>query len=119
MGVPPEMEIFFSTVATAIDNHAGYVSDKRRGIIVTPDVATMHRLVDGVQTISDVNVGGIHHRAGRTPRLRYVFLSADEERELSSISEHGVRVTAQDVPNARQVSIAELLASKQTEEKST
>ena len=32
MGVPPEMEIFFSTVATAIDNHAGYVSDKRRGI---------------------------------------------------------------------------------------
>ena len=118
MGVPPEMEIVFSTVASAIDNHAAYVSDKRRGIIVTPDVATMHRLVDGVQTISDVNVGGIHHKAGRTPRLRYVFLNSDEERDLSAISAHGVRVTAQDVPNARQVSIAELLVSKQTEEKS-
>jgi D-glucosaminate PTS system EIIB component len=118
MGVPPEMEIVFSSVASAITNHAAYVSDKRRGIIVTPDVATMHRLVDGVQTISDVNVGGIHHKAGRTPRLRYVFLNPEEERELSSISEHGVRVTAQDVPNARQVSITELFASKPAEEKS-
>lgn len=118
MGVPPEMEIIFSTVTSAIGNHAGYVSDKRRGIIVTPDIATMHRLVDGVQTISEVNVGGIHHKAGRTPRLRYVFLSPDEERELGSISDHGVRVTAQDVPNARQVSIAELLVSRPAEEKS-
>jgi mannose/fructose/N-acetylgalactosamine-specific phosphotransferase system component IIB len=65
-----------------------------------------------------VNVGGIHHKAGRTPRLRYVFLSADEERELASIAEHGVRVTAQDVPNAKQVSIAEILVSKPAEEKS-
>jgi mannose/fructose/N-acetylgalactosamine-specific phosphotransferase system component IIB len=71
-----------------------------------------------VQTISDVNVGGIHHKAGRTPRLRYVFLNPDEERELSSIADHGVRVTAQDVPNARQVSMAEILVSKQAEEKS-
>jgi mannose/fructose/N-acetylgalactosamine-specific phosphotransferase system component IIB len=118
MGVPPEMEIVFADVASAITSHAGYVSDKRRGIIVTPDITTMHRLVDGVQTISEVNVGGIHHKAGRTPRLRYVFLSPDEERELSSIAEHGVRVTAQDVPNAREVSIAEILVSKPSEEKS-
>lgn len=118
MGVPPEMEIVFADVTGAISNHAGYVSDKRRGIVVTPDIATMHRLVDGVQAISDVNVGGIHHKVGRTPRLRYVFLSPDEERELSSIAGHGVRVTAQDVPNARQVSIAEILVSKPAEEKS-
>lgn len=118
MGVPPEMEIVFADVTRAISSHAGYVADKRRGIIVTPDIATMHRLVDGVQTIGDVNVGGIHHKVGRTPRLRYVFLSPDEERELSTIAEHGVRVTAQDVPNARQVSIAEILVSKPAEEKS-
>ena len=29
--------------------------------------------------IRAVNVGGIHHRAGRTQRLRYVFLTPDEE----------------------------------------
>ncbi len=107
MGVPPEMEIIFADVPTAVRDHAAYTGDKRRGVLVTPDISTMRRLVEGVPEISDVNVGGIHHRAGRVPRLRYVFLTPDEEGELAAISGRGVRVTAQDVPNARQVALAE------------
>jgi PTS system mannose-specific IIB component/fructoselysine and glucoselysine-specific PTS system IIB component len=118
MGVPPEMEIIFADVKTAVRDHATYAGDRRRGIVVTPDISTMHRLVQGVGTIGEVNVGGIHHRTGRRPRLRYVFLTADEERELAAMAEHGVRVTAQDVPNARQVSISEILASTTSEERS-
>ena len=37
------------------------------------------RLHGGVR---EVNVGGIHHRAGRTQHLRYVFLTPDEQRAL-------------------------------------
>ena len=116
MGVPPEMEIMFADVPTAVREHQRYIKDPRRGIVVTPDISTMHRLVKGVGTIGEINVGGIHHRAGRTPRLRYVFLSPDEALELVALSESGVKVTAQDVPNARQVAIGELLASKAPEE---
>ena len=118
MGVPPEMEIIFADVPTAVRDHAVYAGDVRRGILVTPDISTMYRLVLGVGTISEVNVGGIHHRFGRSPRLRYVFLTPDEERQLLALSGTGVRVTAQDVPNARQVAIAEILASRPTGEQS-
>ena len=118
MGVPPEMEIIFADVPSAVRDHANYASDKRRGIIVTPDIATMQRLVAGVPAITDVNVGGIHHRVGRTPRLRYVFLTAEEEKELAALAERGVKVTAQDVPNARVVALTEILGSKSVEEKS-
>ncbi len=116
MGVPPEMELMFADVPTAVQEHEKYLDDSRRGIVVTPDIATMRRLVQGAGTINDVNVGGIHHRVGRTPRLRYVFLAPDEEQELAALAETGVRVTAQDVPNARQVGLDELLTTRASEE---
>ncbi len=117
MGVPPEMEIIFADVPTAVRDHDRYVKDSRRGIVVTPDTSTMRRLVAGVGSIPEVNVGGIHHRIGRTQRVRYVFLAPDEEHELTALAEMGVKVTAQDVPNARQVPLAEMLTSKPSEER--
>lgn len=109
MGVPPEMEILFADVATAARNHAQYVDDSRPGILVTGDVATMDRLVQATGSIAEVNVGGLHHRAGRAQKSRYVFLTSDEERELRALAARGVRVTAQDVPAARAVPLEEVL----------
>jgi mannose/fructose/N-acetylgalactosamine-specific phosphotransferase system component IIB len=118
MGVPPEMEIVFADVATAIKDHDGYVSDSRRGILVTPDIPTMQRLVYGVPYIREVNVGGIHHRAGRAQKLRYVFLAPDEEVQLRAMVESGVKVTAQDVPAAREVPMSEVLGPHEPEARS-
>lgn len=118
MGVPPEMDILFADVETAVRSHEVYVADKRRGIIVTPDIATMQRLVSGIGTITSVNVGGIHHRAGRTQRLRYVFLASDEEDQLRALIASGVLVTAQDVPGARAVPMSEVLGASVNEARS-
>ena len=109
MGVPPEMELIFADVDAAIRDHEKYVSDKRKGIVVTPDVPTMQRLVYGVPYIREVNIGGIHHREGRAQKLRYVFLAPDEEVQLRAMSQSGVKVTAQDVPGAREVPMSEIL----------
>ena len=109
MGVPPEMELIFADVDSAIRDHAKYSSDKRKGIVVTPDVPTMQRLVYGVPYIREVNIGGIHHREGRVQKLRYVFLAPDEEVQLRAMSQSGVKVTAQDVPGAREVPMSEIL----------
>src|SRR6187549_804111 len=89
MGVPPEMQIIFADVPTAIRDYAKYAADPRRGIVVVPDIATMKRLVDGVPDIKEVNVGGIHHRGGRIQKLRYVFLAPDEELQLRAIADKG------------------------------
>jgi PTS system mannose-specific IIB component/fructoselysine and glucoselysine-specific PTS system IIB component len=115
MGVPPEMEIIFADVETAVRDHDRYASDRRKGIIVTPDISTMQRLVYGVPSIREINVGGIHHRAGRVQKLRYVFLAPDEEAQLRAMVESGVKVTAQDVPAAREVPMSEVLAAKHPE----
>ena len=109
MGVPPEMDIHFETVGSAVANHAKYAADERPGILVAGDIATMRRLVAGIPEIREVNVGGLHHRAGRAEKLRYVFLSPGEESELRDLAASGVSVTAQDVPSADRVSISEVL----------
>ena len=110
MGVPPGMEVVFADVASAIRDHERYVNDRRKGIVVAADIPTMQRLVYGVPSIREVNVGGIHHRAGRVQKLRYVFLAPDEEAQLRAMVESGVKVTAQDVPAAREVPMSEILS---------
>ncbi|MDP9202158.1 MAG: PTS sugar transporter subunit IIB [Gemmatimonadota bacterium] len=109
MAVPPEMEIYFADVDTAIHDHARYADDPRPGILITGDSASMLRLVKGVKAIGSVNLGGIHHRAGRAEKLRYVFLTPDEEDQLRALEASGVEVTAQDVPSARPRPLAEVL----------
>lgn len=109
MAVPPEMEICFADVGTAIRDHARYATDPRPGILIAGDISVMHQLVSGVKAIGSVNLGGIHHRAGRQEKLRYIFLTPQEERELLALESSGVEVTAQDVPGARAVPLAEIL----------
>ena len=109
MAVPPEMEIYFADVSSAIRDHARYASDPRPGILITGDIASMLRLVKGVKAIGSVNLGGIHHRAGRAEKVRYVFLTTDEEDQLRALEASGVEVTAQDVPSARARPLSEVL----------
>jgi PTS system mannose-specific IIB component/fructoselysine and glucoselysine-specific PTS system IIB component len=109
MGVPPEMSVYFHTAEDAIKALPAYRTDHRKGILLTCDISTMRRLVDGAG-VDTVNVGGIHSRAGRVQKMRYVFLTPDEERQLRELAARGVTVTAQDVPGARAVSVTDLLA---------
>ena len=112
MGVPPEMEVYFESVVTAAQRLPGYQRENRRGLLLTGDIDTMRRLIESTNGIHAVNLGGIHHRSGRTQRLRYVFLSPEEESQLRSLSGRGIDVTAQDVPAARPLSLGEMLTGE-------
>lgn len=109
MGVPPGMDLFFDTVENAARRLPMYREDRRTGLLLAGGISTMHRLVAAAPGIDAVTVGGVHHKPGRTARLRYVFLTPDEEQQLRALAEAGVRVTAQDVPNAAPVELADLL----------
>ena len=108
MGVPPEMTLHFATVSDAIREHADWENDARTGIVLTSDIDTMARLAAGVP-IAEVNLGGIHHAPARKQRLRYVFLSDDEERALCALAARGVKISAQDVPGGKAVPLEDLL----------
>ncbi|HEX6629677.1 MAG TPA: PTS sugar transporter subunit IIB [Gemmatimonadaceae bacterium] len=110
MGVPPGMTVNFESVATATEALPRYRADRRRGILLTADIDTMRRLADAA-SVPAVNLGGIHHRAGRQQRLRYVFLTDEEAEALRALARRGVVVTAQDVPAAREVPLDEVLSA--------
>lgn len=112
MGVPEEMTVHFESVAGAVERLAGYQADERAGILLTGDIDTMARLVQASGRIPSVNLGGIHHRPGRTQRLRYLFLSPDEEAALKALAALGTEVTAQDVPAARPLPLADVLSGE-------
>ena len=107
MGVPPHMDVYFVTVANAVDLVKELQKDERPGILLTADIPTMHKLVDA-GVIEAVNVGGIHHRPGREQKLRYVFLTSAEAAELEAMSK-SVRVFAQDLPGAEEFAIDRIL----------
>ncbi|OYV73747.1 MAG: hypothetical protein B7Z72_01810 [Gemmatimonadetes bacterium 21-71-4] len=108
MAVPPGMDVYFETAADCCARLDEFRRDPRPGILLTADVDTM-RAVAGSGGVPAVNLGGIHHRSDRTQRLRYVFLSPDEERALRDIAARGVTVTAQDVPSSHAVPLDEIL----------
>lgn len=109
MAVPPEVDLHFNTVREAVGALPQYRADPRPGLLVTGTIDAMRQLVES-GGVSQVNVGGLHSRAGRVQRLRYVFLTPHEEEALSEIQKRGVPVVAQDVPGARPISLANVLA---------
>jgi mannose/fructose/N-acetylgalactosamine-specific phosphotransferase system component IIB len=110
LGVPPGMEVYFTSTTEAAREIARYTSDRRHGMVLTGTVETMLELArTAVRPITAVNVGGIHHREDRAQKLRYVFLNRAEEQGLRDMAELGVVVTAQDVPSAASHSLADLL----------
>jgi mannose/fructose/N-acetylgalactosamine-specific phosphotransferase system component IIB len=115
MGVPPEMDVFFDSVESAARRLPQYRADRRAGILLTGDIDTMERLVAAVPDIHTVTVGGVHHKPGRTARLRYVFLTPVEEGKLRDLAGRGVTVAAQDVPAAAPVPLEEFLRGDGTD----
>jgi mannose/fructose/N-acetylgalactosamine-specific phosphotransferase system component IIB len=107
MGVPPDIEVLFASVVEAVAQLPGWEEDPRVGIVLTPDVATLVALTEDCHQVTRVNLGGIHHRPGRTERLRFVYLSDAEVEQLRRLVARGIEVTAQDVPTARAVPLAE------------
>lgn len=109
MGTPPQMDLFFESVESAAHRLTDFQGRADVGILLTADVATMERLTAAAPGIPVVTIGGLHHRAGRTHRLSYVFLSPDDEAAIRAMAGRGVTVVAQDVPASSPVPAETLL----------
>jgi mannose/fructose/N-acetylgalactosamine-specific phosphotransferase system component IIB len=108
MGMPLEIELLFSTAADAATRMPSWRGDTRNGLVLTADVATMASLCQAAGPIEKVNLGGVHHKPGRTPRLPYIYLTDEEYRQLEGMAAGGTEVTAQDLPTSPPVPLGEL-----------
>ena len=109
LGVPPEIEARFASVDEARARYADWAAGTRRTIVLVRDVATAGRMAEeGLLRGTEVNLGGVHHAAGRRPLLPYLHLTAEELLLLRGISDGGAQVHARDLPAARRVPLEEL-----------
>jgi D-glucosaminate PTS system EIIB component len=100
MGVPPHMEVVFASVDEAVAQLPAWEADPRPAIVLMGDLDTAAALCGRCPQVRRLNVGGIHHRAGRSERIRYVYLTDQEAGKLRQIAAGGVTIAAQDVPTA-------------------
>ena len=107
MGVPPEIEVVFASTAEAQARLPEWERDARVGFLVAGDIDTLAALSNDNHRVARINVGGVHARPGRSPRLRYVYLSDAEAAKLRELAGRGIEVTAQDVPTAVPVPLKE------------
>jgi len=109
LGVPPNVEVGFSSVADAPAALDEIVKSDKRAIVVIADIDALIRVCQTSTVVRRVNIGGLHERAGRRRRLPYVFLSDSEGEDLKMLAADGVEVTARDVPSAKAVPLSEII----------
>ena len=111
LGLPDTASADFLTVGDAKARLTDLDADPRRTAVLTRTVAAMAGLAehDGLRGC-EVNLGGMHHAAGRTERVPYVFLGRAEEEGLLALADEGVEVSARDLPGSRSVDLETLLA---------
>lgn len=104
MAVSLEIELLFSTVAEATPRLGEWERGTRRVLILTGDLPTMGALhTADPAAMHRINLGGVHHRAGRRERLPYLYLTDDELRSLQALEAAGAEVQAQDLPTTTPV----------------
>lgn len=109
-GLPPGVSVDFLSEDDAVADLPSLLGMRERGAVLTRSTAAMKRIADaGLLRGKRVNVGGLHEGDARRSVLRYVSLRTDEEDDLRSIAASGARVSARDLPNAREVGLEELL----------
>jgi mannose/fructose/N-acetylgalactosamine-specific phosphotransferase system component IIB len=108
MGVPPEIELIFTSAAEAARQLPAWRADARNGLVLTADVATMASLCQLAPQVDRVNLGGVHHKPGRTLRLPYVYLTEEEFRTLEGLRSAGTEVSAQDLPSSQPIPLERL-----------
>jgi mannose/fructose/N-acetylgalactosamine-specific phosphotransferase system component IIB len=109
LGVPPEMEASFASVADARPRLAEWRGGGPRVIVLVRDVGTALRLAEGgLLAGEEVNLGGIHHAEGRSRVLPYLHLSDADLVTLRRIAQTGAAVSARDLPATRRVPLEEL-----------
>jgi len=106
MAVSPEIDVRFVTIAEAAARIPEWQADGGRALVLTGDLDTMAALYAAApEAVRHINLGGVHHRAGRRERLPYLYLRDEELANLIALEEAGADISAQDLPTTSPVAL--------------
>jgi D-glucosaminate PTS system EIIB component len=107
LATPPGMAVEFLDPDQAPTRLETLAAGRERVLVLTGSVDTMVQLARAAPTaVRSVTLGGVHDGPARREYLRYVYLTEAELSELKGLDSVGIRVTAQDLPGSRPVSVA-------------
>jgi PTS system mannose-specific IIB component/fructoselysine and glucoselysine-specific PTS system IIB component len=110
LSVDTSVEVEFLSVKETRERLTEIQEDERRTLLLTRDVDHMSRLAaGGLLADEEVNLGGIHHRPGRTEVRSYIHLDEHDRSALLALAEEGVTVTGRDLPETGRVSLEAIL----------
>ncbi|MGT9231364.1 PTS sugar transporter subunit IIB, partial [Enterococcus faecalis] len=85
------------------------VTDKYKLFILCESVADMYQLVKEVPTIKEVNLGGMKNGETRKQISKAVHLSETDIAQIKELTNEGIELTVQLVPDDQKVAINKLL----------
>ncbi len=110
LGAPSDALVEFLTVQTARGLLEEWISSTTRSVLLTRDLDHMVRLArGGLLEGMEVNLGGLHHAAGREEVLPYLFLTSQDRERIVELEEEGAIVSARDLPSSPRRNASDLL----------
>ncbi|MFA6092380.1 MAG: PTS sugar transporter subunit IIB [Elusimicrobiota bacterium] len=109
LALPENIALEVLSVAGAHGSVRKAVESQERTLVLAPGPSDVLALIEAGAVFDKVNVGGLHHAAGRERIGRAIFLSADDRRALSSLIARGVRVEGRAVPMEQAEDVGMLL----------
>jgi len=99
IGVPDDARGRVASIDEVLSPTSLAEIERERSLLVVPGTAEASELVERGFPLRELNVGGLHHAAGKREVLPYVFLDDQDRSRLTAIAARGVRVYAQDLPS--------------------
>jgi mannose/fructose/N-acetylgalactosamine-specific phosphotransferase system component IIB len=110
LGVPPGAASEFVTVKEARARLEGWIASAEPLFLLTRDLDHMLRLARGGTLRGfEVNLGGIHHGAGRNEVLPYLYLDSEDRARIRELESEGAQVSARDLPGSPRTETGDLL----------
>ena len=109
IAVPSSVELVIATLAEAPDALAAQRAKGRRVFILAPGPREALALLEAGVSLASVNVGGLHHSAGKIQIGKALFLSAEDVAALKAIAAKGVTLEGRAVPSESPSDLASLL----------
>ena len=109
MAKPSGVKLVMKTIDDSIKALNSGVTDKYKLFILCESVADMYQLVKEVPTIKEVNLGGMKNGETRKQISKAVHLSETDIAQIKELTNEGIELTVQLVPDEQKVAINKLL----------
>ncbi|MFA6029993.1 MAG: PTS sugar transporter subunit IIB [Elusimicrobiota bacterium] len=112
LALPEEVALEVLPVADALARVRVAAQSPEPALVLAPGPAEVLALLEGGARFDSVNVGGLHHAAGRVRIGRAIFISAADQAALEAIAARGVRLEGRAVPSEPAEDVGALLRGR-------